>query len=400
VDGVTLRVLGGIGSVARAAWDALVDSDPLANPFVSHAFLDALESSGCAGPGHGWQARHLTLWRGERLVAAAPAYLKHDHEGDFARDWVWSGAVERAGLRYFPRLLLTVPITPVPGRRILVAAGEDRAAATAALVAGAQRLCRDEKASSVHVIYALASEVADLAAAGLAPRLDVQAHWVNHGYTSPDDFLRRGLNAKQRRNARVERAAQAAQGISIRTVRGAELAAERERYGRLAYSFYHATITKMRWGRPWLNAAFFARIFHDMPEPLELVIASRHGEAIAGAFNVQHGERLFGRYWGCHEEHPLLHFSVCLHHSIDDCISRGLAVFEGGAGGEHKLLRGFDLAPTHGAHWFANPRIDKEIRGFLEHERLVRADELAKWQNRHQRTGSGTGTGHTQGGDG
>ena len=380
---MTLRVVDAVGAVPREAWDALLD--PPANPFVSWTFLDALETSGCAGPGHGWKPRHLTLWRGERLIAAAPAYLKYDHEGDFARDWVWSGAVERAGVRYFPRLLVTVPITPVPGRRILVAPGEDRAAATRLLVEGAQKVARDEKASSVHVLYAHESELEDLAAAGMVLRMDFQAHWVNRGYATTDDFLRLGLDSKQRRNARVERTKPAGQGITIRTVRGEELAADRDRYGRLAHSFYHATVSKMRWGRPWLNAPFFARIFHDMPEPLELVVATHHGEAIAGAFNVQHGGRLFGRYWGCHEDHDVLHFNVCLHHSIDDCIARGLAVFEGGAGGEHKILRGFDLAPTHGAHWFANSRINKEIGSFLNEERRARADELSKWHHIHRK---------------
>jgi len=383
VKSPTFRVLDAVGAVTRAAWDALLD--PLANPFVSWTFLDALETSGCAGPSHGWRPRHLTLWRDESLVAAAPAYLKFDHEGDFARDWVWSSAIERAGVRYFPRLLITVPITPVPGRRFLVAPGEDRAAAVKLLVEGAQRLARDERASSVHVLYALDEEAEALTAQGLASRVDFQAHWVNRGYTSTDDFLTRGLDSKQRRNARVERARPPAQGITIRTVRGAELAADRDRWGRLAHSFYHATVDGMRWGRPWLNAELFARIFHDQPEPLELVVATRAGRDIAGAFNVHHEGRLFGRYWGAHEHHDVLHFNVCLHHSIDDCIARGIQVFEGGAGGSHKLLRGFDLSPTFGGHWFANARINKEIAAFLAEERRARADELSKWHHTHDK---------------
>ena len=383
---MTLRVVDAIGAVARESWDALLGpSDPQANPFVSWTFLDALETSGCAGPGHGWQARHLLLWDGDRLIAAAPAYLKYDHEGDFARDWVWSGAVERAGVRYFPRLLITVPITPVRGRRILVGDGVDRAEATRVLLEGAKRLARDEKASSVHVLFAHEDELQHLAAVGLGLRMDFQAHWVNHDYDTTDDFLMHGLDSKQRRNARVERAKPGPQGIEIRTIRGAELAGDRDRMGKLAHSFYHATISKMRWGRPWLNGAFYARIFHDMPESLELVVATRAGKPIAGAFNVQHGDRLFGRYWGCLEEHDVLHFNVCLHHSIDDCIARGIRVFEGGAGGEHKLLRGFDLAPTYSAHWFVNQRINKEIIGFLDEERRARAEELSKWHHQHER---------------
>jgi hypothetical protein len=374
-------VYDAIAAVPRAAWDALLD--PAANPFVSWPFLEALEASGCAGPARGWRPRHLTLWRDETLIAAAPAYLKADHEGDFARDWVWAGAVERAGVRYYPRLFITVPVTPVTGRRILVKAGEDRAALTALLVDGAQRIAVEEKASSVHVLFAHPDELDALRAAGMALRQDSQAHWFNHGYRDPADFLARGLDAKQRRNARVERARPAAQGIHLRTVRGAELADDRERWGRIAYGFYHSTIEKLRWGRPWLNRALYERIFSGMPGPLELVVAERGGKPVAGAFNVQHGDRLFGRYWGCTEEHDLLHFNVCLHHSIDDCIARGLAVFEGGAGGEHKLHRGFDLAATHSGHWFADPRIHNQIGDFLAREREARADELAKWHHSH-----------------
>lgn len=382
-DRPTFRVHDAIATLPRTAWDALLDDD--ANPFVSWTFLDALEQSGCAGPRRGWRPRHLTLWRGAELVAAAPAYLKQDHEGDFARDWVWANAIERAGVPYYPRLFITVPVTPVPGRRLLVARGEERAALTAQLLEGAKRLAVDEGASSVHVLFAHVSELAELEAAGLVPRIDVQAHWFNHGYASSADFLQRGLDSKQRRNARIERAAPLAQGIAIRTVRGEELLGDRQHWGRVAFGFYHSTIEKMRWGRPWLNEELFARIFHDMAEPLELVVAERAGQPIAGAFNVQHRDRLFGRYWGCHEEHDLLHFNVCLHHSIDDCIARGLAVFEGGAGGEHKLHRGFDMAATHSAHWFVQSEIHRQIGDFLDTERRGRADELAKWHHIHRK---------------
>jgi predicted N-acyltransferase len=377
----TLRVLDGIAGVPRATWDALLDGDPEANPFVSWDFLHALEDSGCAAPARGWRPRHLTLWRDRTLIAAAPTYAKSDHEGDFARDWVWSSFVERLGVRYFPRLLITVPITPVGGRRILCAAGEDRAACTTALIAGARALAAEERYSSVHVLYACEDDLAHLERAGMALRMDFQAMWFNHGYTSPADFLARGMNSKTRNLVRREKAQPAAQGITIRTVRGAEIAADRAAWGTRAHGFYQATIDKMRWGRPWLNRGFYERIFEHMPGPLELVVAEREGRYVAGAFNVQHGSRLFGRYWGCHEEHDFLHFNVCLHHSVDDCIQRGLQVFEGGAGGEHKLHRGFDLGATASSHWFREPRIDAEIKRFLHQERQERAAELAKWQN-------------------
>ncbi len=168
-------------------------------------------------------------------------------------------------------------------------------------------------------------------------------------------------------------------------MRGAEILADRERWGAEAAGFYQSTVDKMRWGRPWLNRAFFMKIFRRMPEPLEVVVAERAGRIVAGAFNVQSGDRLYGRYWGCHEEHDLLHFNVCLHHSVEDCVNRGLAVFEGGAGGEHKLFRGFDMGPTHSAHAFLDQRIDRQIRRFLETEMQLRAEELTKWHHRKKK---------------
>jgi uncharacterized protein len=386
-----VRYLDRIAAVPRAVWDGLLDA--AATPFVCHAFLDALEAAGCAAPRRGWVPRHITLWRGDQLVAAAPAYLKHDHEGDFARDWVWSGFVERAGVRYYPRLFLTVPITPVTGRRVLVAAGEDRRAAVGAVIAAARAEAEAARASSVHVLFPLPEELEHLEAAAMAVRMDFQAHWINAGYADTSDHLARGLSAKARHLVRKERALPARQGITIRTVRGAEIADDRERWGRTAHGFYQATIDKMRWGRPWLNQELFLRIFRDMPEPLELVVAERAGRMIAGAFNVQAGDRLYGRYWGCHEEHDSLHFNVCLHHSVDDCIARGIQAFEGGAGGEHKLHRGFDLGPTHSAHLFLDGRIDREIRRFVALERRERAEELAKWHHRKKKKDPGNPSG-------
>lgn len=383
MSSLILRIHDRIADVSPRAWDELVD--PAAGPFVSHAFLDALEQSGCAGPDHGWRPRHLTLWRGGALVAAAPAYAKDDHAGDFARDWVWAEAVRRAGVSYYPRLLITVPITPVTGRRLLVAPGEDRAAAVAALIDGARTLAREQRMSSVHVLFPLPEEIDALAAAGMSPRVDVQGHWHNHDYTSWDDYLWRGLNAKHRRQVKLERDALAAQGITIRTVRGDAIAADRDKYGEEAWSFYRATTARFRGPWAWLNRGFFRRVFQTMPGPLELVEAWRGGRIVAGAFNVAHGDRLYGRYWGAHEPHEHLHFNVCYHHSVEDCIGRGLKVFEGGAGGEHKLHRGFDLSLTHSSHWFAEPRIHTIIGHYLERELAERAVEVEAWHHRRQK---------------
>jgi uncharacterized protein len=371
---LTVRVLDAITDLPEARWDGLLD--PSATPFVQWAFLEALESSGCASPRHGWRPRHLTLWRDEALIAAAPAYAKSDWEGDFARDWNWASHAALYGVRYYPRLLITVPITPVPGRRILVAPGEDRASSTAALIAGARALATEERLSSVHVLYAQPDELPHLEAAGMVGRVDFQAHWFNRGYKDPADWLARGLDAKKRHLVRKERALPAKQGITLRTVRGEEISSARETWGRAVHGLYQATLDKMGWGRPWLNAAFFLRIFERMPEHLEVVEARREGRLIAGAFNVAAGGHLYGRYWGCHEEHDSLHFNVCLHHSIDDCIARGIEVFEGGAGGQHKLHRGFSLAATHGAHMFLDARLHRDLGRAIALETAARMLEL------------------------
>jgi uncharacterized protein len=383
-----LRIHDSIADVPEADWDALVIHDARANAFVRWAFLEALEHSGCAAPRAGWKPRHLTLWQGGKLVAAAPAYARSDSDGDFSRDWHWAEFAMRAGFRYYPKLLITVPFTPVTGRRMLVASGLPRAPHVRALIEAARELAREERLSSVHVLFPDEDEMPELTAAGLAHRQSYQFHWHNRGYTSYDDWLKRGLDSKRRHQARRERGAAAGQGISLRTVRGEELAADAATWAKVAHDFHRSTVDKLMWGRPWLNLSFYQRLFTRMPGPLEVVEARREGHFVAGAFNVSSPTRLFGRYWGCHEDHPFLHFHVCLYHSIDDCIARGLQVFEGGAGGEHKMSRGFEPSETFSAHAFTDARLDRAIRDHLVQESAHRAAELAVWRARHQNRGA------------
>jgi uncharacterized protein len=282
----------------------------------------------------------------------------------------------RNGVRYYPKLVITVPITPVTGRRILVAPGEDHAASVTHIVAAARDLASEERLGGIHVLFPEDREARLLETAGLARRINsMQGHWVNRGYADVGAWLS-ALRSKTRHQVRKERALPESQGITIRTVRGPELAAERSEWGRTVGALYTSTIDKLMWGRPWLNPAFFARIFERMPERLEVVAAYRGGRVVAGAFNASSDTHLYGRYWGCLEDHPCLHFNVCLYHSIEDCIGRGLSVFEGGAGGEHKLHRGFDLAPTYSAHAFTDRRLDGAIREYLATE--LRAREGAQ----------------------
>ena len=378
--GLALRILDAIDDVAAGPWDALFAHEPdLASPFVRHAFLAALEGSGSASARSGWRPRHLTLWRGDTLVAAAPAYSKDDSDGDFGRDWEWAAAAERARIRYYPKLVLTVPFTPATGRRLLVRAGEDRAGAARALAKAARTLAEEEGARSVHVLFAQEDEAELLESAGLARRVDFQYHWRNHGYREPADFLAR-FPSKRRNAFKRERAAPARQGIALRTVRGGELGADAKGWAKAMFELHRTSVDRMAWGMRFVNRAFYERALSAMPDALEIVEARRGGRLVAAAFNAASAARLYGRYWGCREEHPFLHFNVCLYHSVDECIRRGLEAFEGGAGGEHKLARGFEPVLTHSAHLFLDARLDVPLRRHLALEVRERRAALARWE--------------------
>jgi predicted N-acyltransferase len=372
-----LTVHDRIASLPEPQWDALLDA--AATPFVRWAWLEALEHAGCVSDETGWGPRHLALWDGERLVAAAPAYLKDGSDGDFSRDWGWAEAAARAGIDYYPKLILAVPFTPVTGRRLLVAPGFDRATAAAAIAAGAREVASVERSPSVHVLFPDADDAALFESVGLARRVAFQYHWRNDGYRSPDDFLAR-FDSKRRNQQKRERAAPAQQGIAIRTVRGDEIAADPRTYAHAMFELHRHTVDKMMWGRRWLNRAFYERVFARMPGPLEVVEARRDGKLVAGAFNLATPTHLYGRYWGCFEDYRFLHFNVCLYHSIDECIQRGVRVFEGGAGGEHKLARGFEPAETYSNHVFLDERLEKPLRAYIAREADERAAALARWR--------------------
>jgi predicted N-acyltransferase len=376
---VEIQVHDAITAVPQPAWDALLDGG--ATPFLRWHWLEALEHSGCVSAATGWQPCHLTLWRKRELIAAAPAYLKEDSEGDFSRDWGWAQGVERGGFRYYPKLTLTVPFTPCTGRRILVRAGEDRAECQRAIVAGATELAERTGASSVHVLFPLADEATELGHAGLARRVSYQYHWRNAGYASFDDFLAR-FGSKKRNQAKRERNELGKQGLTVRTLRQDELHRHPRKWADAAFELHRSTVDKLMWGRRWINRAFYRRIVERMPEHLELVAAERasDGKLVAGAFNVASPTHLYGRYWGCFEEYRFLHFNVCMYHSIEECIRRGVQVFEGGAGGEHKIPRGFEPAETFSSHLFLDARLDRPIRDYIAREADERARALAHWR--------------------
>jgi uncharacterized protein len=369
-----VKLLESIRDVPREAWDALVDAE--AAPFLEWSWLEALESSGSVRPGTGWRPRHLTLWRGNHLVAAAPAYLKEDSHGEFVFDWSWATAAERVGLRYYPKLILAAPLTPATGRRVMVARQEDRGARTRELMRAAVEYARSEGLSSLHVLFPTPEEARLLEEEGFGIRHGVQYHFQNEGYGSFEDVLAR-FTSKRRNQIRRERRATAQHRVELRTLRGEALAdvdpAE-------VYRLYASTVDKFAWGRRYLTEDFFIRVLRGFRHRVELVQALRAGRVIAGAFNVSGAEALYGRYWGCFEEVPFLHFDVCVYQGMQETVDRGLKRFEPGAGGEHKLVRGFLPALTYSAHWIFHGPLDRAVREFLGHERTAIAQGMPAWR--------------------
>lgn len=358
-----VQVLASITDLPAEKWDMLAGPD--APPFVRHAWLAAMEESGSAQQDTGWAPHHLTLWRGETLVAASPAYRKFHSMGEYIYDFSWAQAAARLGVEYYPKLVIGAPLSPATAPRFLVAPGENVREARHALMEAAIESAREEGCSSIHVLYPTADEADFLEQSGMARRMTLQFHWKNPGYRTYEDYLAR-FSSKRRHQLRRERGAAETQGIILRTVPGSELGPE---HARRAHGFYAATCERFAWGQVQLTPDFFARIFRTMPQSMEMVEAVHGKRVIAGAFNVVTPERLYGRYWGCFEEHPFLHFNVCLYHSVDACIRAGRKVFEPGAGGEHKVSRGFEPTPVHSAHLIFDKDLNRAVRDFLRRER-------------------------------
>lgn len=358
-----LRVLQSISDAPRAGWNALLR--PSDAPVLRWEWIHAMEASGSATPERGWEAAHFTLWRGEVLIAAAPAFRKHHSMGEYVYDFGWANAAQQLGVEYYPKLLVGLPLSPLTARRFLVAAGEDEPRLRRVLLQAMTLWAREEGCSSVHVLFPPEDEALALEADGFFRRSTMQYHWQNPGYRTYDDYLAR-FDSKRRNQFKRERGAAATQGISLRTVRSHELT---EGHAELAWRFYEATASRHAWGPVQLTRDFFHRAFAGMPDAIELVVAQQAGRIVAGAFNLHNPQRLYGRYWGCFEEHPFLHFHVCLYHSVDDAISRGLLVFEPGAGGEHKISRGFEPTQIHSVHRIFHPGLERAVKDFCRRER-------------------------------
>lgn len=359
-----------IADVDRNEWDALLGAD--GSPFLEWDWLDALEQAGCVGARTGWAPHHLTVREHGRLIAAAPMYLKGHSQGEFVFDHTWAEAAQRAGMKYYPKLLVAVPFTPATGRRILTHPERPRAALLTVVADALRDVCRSNELSSVHVNFCAEDETAPLAAAGFLHRQGVQYHWHNRAYDSFEDYLGR-LRHKRRQQIRRELRDVAEQGATIAVHEGEAIPDE---LFAPMFRLYLSTVEKFYWGRQYLNEAFFEQLRRRWKRNL-CFVAARHGdELVAGAINVQKAGVLYGRYWGCFREIRHLHFAVCYYAGIEHGITRGLSRFEPGAGGEYKHWRGFDAAVTHSMHYLPHPGFARAVADFLTQERAY-IDEVA-----------------------
>jgi len=366
VEPATLKIIHSLAEVGEAAWDACANPEGQSyNPFMSYAFLNALEQSGSATRETGWMPHHLLLDNGSGGVAGAmPLYLKSHSQGEYVFDHGWADAYERAGGRYYPKLQACVPFTPATGSRLLTPRGPNQARAEAALIEGATQAARKLGVSSLHITFLPQTQWTRCGDHGLLLRTDQQFHWHNNNYQNFDDFLA-ALSSRKRKMIRKERAQAVQNGIEIEQLTGDNI---REEHWDAFFEFYMDTGAR-KWGRPYLTRAFFSLIGEKMPQDVLLIMAKRNGCYIAGALNFIGGEALYGRNWGAIEHHPFLHFECCYYQAIDFAISRGLKRVEAGAQGEHKLARGYLPAKTFSAHWIADPGFEKAVANYLVRER-------------------------------
>jgi uncharacterized protein len=393
VTELQVKIATGLKAVAAAHWDACAnppssriqangspppddDSDGF-NPFVSYAFLSALEESGCISGRTGWAPLHVLVEDAQQhLVAAAPCYLKSHSLGEYVFDHAWADAYARAGGRYYPKLQVSVPFTPVTGPRLLVAPEAAAAPARATLINGLRALCAETKASSIHLTFLARRDSERLAEAGFLQRTDQQFHWFNQGFGTFDDFLA-ALASRKRKTIKRERRDALANGVTVEWLTGREIT---EAHWDAFFAFYMDTGSR-KWGRPYLNRTFFSLIGERLRERILLVMAKRAGRYIAGAINFIGDMALYGRNWGCIEDHPFLHFELCYYQAIEFAIARGLSRVEAGAQGEHKLARGYRPVTTFSAHELADPALRRAVACYLESERHYIAAALDELQS-------------------
>jgi predicted N-acyltransferase len=360
---VTVRVHSAIAEIPAETWDACAGD---INPTVSHTFLNALEESGSTTPRTGWAPQHLSLAGPDgEIVAVLPLYAKTHSHGEYIFDYGWADAYERAGGRYYPKLLSAVPFTPVPGPRLMLHPGAPPDSRDL-LLAGMVEFVKRRRISSLHVNFPEAEEAEALTEAGFLKRLGQQFHWSNNGYRDFEDYLA-ALNSRKRKAVKKERRESLARGLDIDVLTGADL---RPRHWDAFFEFYLATSDR-KWGSAYLNRRFFAMIGERMPEKLVLVMARRGSNYVAGAFNLLGKETIYGRNWGSHGDFKFLHFECCYYQAIEFAITHGLKRVEAGAQGPHKIQRGYLPVPIYSVHWIPYPAFRRAVAQFLARERQM-----------------------------
>jgi predicted N-acyltransferase len=370
VSDPVIRIHGSVSEIDAAAWDALLALQPAPSPFMRHAYLDAMDASRSASPASGWTPQFITLWRGKALIAACPLYIKDHSYGEYVFDWAWANAYEQHGLAYYPKAVVAVPFTPVPGARLLARDDASRALLAQALVAW----CHRAKVSSLHLLFGADEDIAASSEAGLMVRHTVQFHWTNGGWKDFDAFLA-SLSHDKRKKIRQERRKVHDAGVSFRWSRGTDISAA-------DWDFFYrcyARTYREHGNAPYLNRDFFHRVAVHMPEAWLLFIAERGGKPIASSLiALSAGEGgddaseqplvAYGRYWGALERVDCLHFEACYYQPLQWCIEHGVQRFEGGAQGEHKMARALMPVMTNSAHWLAHPSFADAVERFLERE--------------------------------
>ncbi|MCT4554482.1 MAG: GNAT family N-acetyltransferase [Pelagimonas sp.] len=372
---ISITVQTSLTQIPAEVWDgcacpeAMDGGRPL-DPFTTHRFLLALEESGSVGPGTGWDPRYLMAEQDGQVIAVAPLYGKHHSQGEYIFDHNWANALERAGQPYYPKLQIAVPFTPATGRRFLTRPGFETVGMSA-LIQGAVQLAANNDLSSLHITFCTEAEAIAGEEMGLMRRYSQQFHWVNDGYADFDAFLTT-LSSRKRKTLRKERARAQEFGGEIVTLTGDQISPQD---WDAFWQFYQDTGAR-KWGTPYLTRAFFDIAQDRLRDDIALVMCRRDGMAIAGALNFIGRDTLFGRYWGCVEDHPCLHFEACYYRAIDFAIAQGMARVEAGAQGDHKLARGYLPVPTHSLHWVAEPGFADAIRHYLKAERAAVEEDI------------------------
>lgn len=368
------QICRSITEVEKKEYDSI---QPDNNPFFEFDFLFALEKSGCVGPGTGWEPRHLLLREGKKLVGAVTFYLKTDSYGEYIFDWEWARAYRDAGLSYYPKAVVGVPFTPATGPRIIVRADYDYKTCGQELVEKLVEICSLKSLSSVHFLFVTAEEQELLCDCGFLSRLTHQYHWHNSGYLCFDDFLG-DLRSGRRKQIKKEKRRLRELGIEVEILEREQI--RREHIDSI-WEFYVNTSSR-KWGSAYLNREFFDLVFETYREKTVLMVARAGGRPVGGTINFRKGDKLYGRYWGCNVEVPYLHFECCYYKPIEFAIDNGINVFEAGAQGEHKFLRGFEAVPVYSSHLFFNPGAQRSIDNFLRGERPYMRSLISEY-NRH-----------------